>query len=130
MLLGDFPGAPLYPRPDIVRLEISVTLSFHSVRTHQGGPPSHKEWTASLHSGLNFLPAGNLSSWFDYSVRLNSGVAISRVPIPNAKRKSRSVRIAANPPSFSRIALNPCIAYVKGSTMAIPRSHFGNAEMG
>ncbi len=28
-------------------------------QTQQGGPPSHKEWTASSHSGLTFLPAGN-----------------------------------------------------------------------
>ncbi len=28
-------------------------------RTRRGGPPSHKEWTASLHSGLGCLAAGN-----------------------------------------------------------------------
>ena len=30
--------------------------------TRRGGPPSHKEWTASLHSGHLALPAGNPGS--------------------------------------------------------------------
>ena len=29
-------------------------------QTHEGGPSSHKEWTACVHSGLISLPAGNL----------------------------------------------------------------------
>ena len=35
-----------------------------------------------------------------YNVRLNSGVAISSVAIPNTNRKSRSMRMAAKPPSL------------------------------
>ena len=30
--------------------------------TRRGGPPSHKEWTASLHSKHLALPAGNPNS--------------------------------------------------------------------
>jgi hypothetical protein len=41
------------------------------------------------------------------SVRLKSGVAMSNVPMPKTKRKIKSVWMAANPPSFKRIALNP-----------------------
>jgi hypothetical protein len=65
-----------------------------------------------------------------YSVRLNSGVASSSDTIPNANRKNRSLRIATNPPSLIRISFSPCTAYVKGSTIAIARSHGGNASMG
>jgi hypothetical protein len=46
----------------------------------------------------------------DYKVRLNRGVAISRVTIPKPDRKSRSMRIAVRPPSLRRMALKPCTA--------------------
>lgn len=29
-------------------------------QTHEGGPSSHKEWTACLHPGRGILNAGNL----------------------------------------------------------------------
>ena len=45
-----------------------------------------------------------------YRVRLKRGVAISRVPMPKANRNKTSVRMAANPPSFNKMALNPCTA--------------------
>lgn len=45
-----------------------------------------------------------------YRVRLKRGVAISRVPMPKANRNKTSVWMAANPPSFNKMALNPCTA--------------------
>jgi hypothetical protein len=70
-----------------------------------GGPPSHKEWTARLHSGNGIENAGNLlvsletrrlpatafrSKGQDQSVRLKSGVAMRSVPMPKTKRNNRS----------------------------------------
>jgi hypothetical protein len=43
-----------------------------------------------------------------YSVRLNSGVAMSSVLMPKTNRKSRSYWMATKPPSFSSTALKPC----------------------
>ena len=45
-----------------------------------------------------------------YRVRLNRGVAIKSVAIPNPNKKSRSVRIAVMPPSLRRMALKPWTA--------------------
>ena len=45
-----------------------------------------------------------------YSVRLNSGVATSNVPMPKTNRKSKSFSMETKPPSLSRMALNPWMA--------------------
>src|ERR1039458_1190834 len=65
-----------------------------------------------------------------YNVRLNSGVAMSSALMPKAKRKNRSNLMASKPPSLRIMDLNPWIAYVKGSTMAMARSHAGKEATG
>lgn len=85
-------------------------------KTQRGGPASHKDWAACLHPGHGSVNAGNpliairsvaCQSRLGQSVRLNSGVAMSSVPMPKTDRYRRSYWMATKPPSFSRTALNP-----------------------
>ena len=78
----------------VCALSHGAVLGSELSRMQRGGPPSHKEWTAWLHSGVVILPPEILflvsDLCRDQSVRLNSGVAMSSVPMPKTKRKSRS----------------------------------------
>ena len=56
----------------------------------------------------HYAPFGHGS--FFYKVRLNSAVAIVIITIAATVRYSRSARIAANPASFSMMALKPLTA--------------------
>src|SRR5437868_3033030 len=92
-------GPSVFSNPDVIRMrreaeqvqnrDASTRAAARGIgsagidRTQRGGPSSHKERAASLHSGLACPPEMFLLV-LDQRVRLNKGVAISSVPMPNA----------------------------------------------
>ena len=65
--------------------------------------PGNLGWNNSVFDSASKLTAKSCL----YSVLLNSGVATSSVPIPKAKRNSRSLSMETKLPSFSRTDCKP-----------------------
>src|SRR6266498_5341239 len=76
-------------------------------------------------------PAGHETNFCNpYSVLLNKGTASAIASTAKIDKYNRSGKMAPSPVSFRSSDLNPCTAYVNGSTFAIACSQAGNACTG